>query len=164
MTASEITRSPEAFRKEARERAYNYEREFHGCSQAVLQTFQELLDMKDDLLLKAAGPLCAGLGSGKSCGALAAGVLVLGMVHGRSRTEEGLGGLMKGFQVAQGLVTRFEQEFGSTVCREISGVDWTDPEQVNRFITSQEAEKCCRVAGKTAEIVADLLTEHGEQQ
>lgn len=164
MTGSRIMGSPEAFKKEARERAYNYECEFHGCSQAVLQTFQELLGMEDDLLLKAAGPLCAGLGSGKGCGALTAGILVLGMLHGRTRPEEGLGGLMKGFQVAQALVSRFEQEFGSTVCQEISGVDWTDPQQVNRFISSKDAEKCCGVAGKTAEIVADLLVEHSEQQ
>jgi C_GCAxxG_C_C family probable redox protein len=163
MTDSGIMGSPEVFKKEARERAYNYECEFHGCSQAVLQTFQELLGMENDLLLKAAGPLCAGLGSSKSCGALTAGVLVLGMVHGRDRPEEGMGGLMKGFQLAQALVTRFEQEFGTTVCQEISGVDWTDPEQVNRFITSQEAEKCCGVAGKTAEIVADLLIQESEQ-
>lgn len=159
MTDSDIMRSPETFRREARERAYRYECEFHGCSQAVLHTFQELLDLKDELLFKAAGPLCAGLGSGKSCGALAAGVMVLGMVHGRAREEEGLGGLLKGFMLAQALVRRFEQEFGTTACDEISGVDWTDMDAVMQFFSTEAAEKACEVAGKTAEMVADLLSQ-----
>jgi C_GCAxxG_C_C family probable redox protein len=152
-------RSPEAFKNEARERAHKYECEFHGCSQAVLSTFQELLGLKDDLLFKASGPLCAGLGLGKSCGALAAGALVLGMVHGRARKEEGISGLMPGFMLAQTLVRRFEQEFGTTVCQEICKVDWTDMQAVSEFFSTAAAEQACRVAGKTAEIVADLLSE-----
>jgi C_GCAxxG_C_C family probable redox protein len=164
MTDTDIMRSPEEFKKKARERAYNYECEFHGCSQAVLRTFQELLGLEDELLFKAAGPLCAGLGSGKSCGALAAGVMVLGMVHGRSRLEEGIGGLLKGFELAQALVRRFEQEFGTSVCYEISGVDWTDMQAVTQFLATPGDEKACEVAGKTAEIVADLLVEEASRQ
>jgi hypothetical protein len=153
---------PEAFRKEARERAYRYECEFHGCSQAVLRTFQELLGREDDVLLKASGPLCAGLGLDKGCGALAAGALVLGMVHGRARMEEGLGGLMTGFMLAQALVRRFEQEFGTTVCYEICKVDWSDMQAVSQVFSGSGLEQACQVAGKTAEIVADLLSQANE--
>lgn len=159
MVDPQIPGSPEAFRREARERAYAYECTHHGCSQAVLGTFLELLGVENPGLLKAASPLCAGLGAGKSCGALAAGVLVLGMVHGRAEPEEGLGGLMKGFELAQTLVRRFEAEFGTTTCAEISGVDWMNPEEVTRFLTTPASEKACRVAAATAGIVADLLVE-----
>ena len=164
MVSEKIGLSPEEFKKEARERAYKYECAYHGCSQAVLRTFQELLGLEDELLFKAAGPLCAGLGSGKSCGALAAGVMVLGMVHGRSRLEEGIGGLLKGFELAQALVRRFEQEFSTTVCYEISGVDWTDMQAVTQFIAAPGDKRACEVAGKTAEIVADLLVEAASGQ
>ena len=157
MTDSDMTQSPEAFRKEARERAYRYECEFHGCSQAVLRTFQELLGIEDDLLFKASGPLCAGFGLGKSCGALAAGVLVIGMVHGRDRMDEGVGGLMPGFMFAQALVRKFEQEFGTTTCLEICKVDWTDMQAVSEFFSTAASEQACRVAGKTAEMVAEVL-------
>jgi C_GCAxxG_C_C family probable redox protein len=164
MTDGNITRSPQALRREARERAYKYECEFHGCSQAVLRTFQELLGLEDDLLFRAAGPLCAGLGSGKSCGALVAGVMALGMVHGRARMEEGLAGLPKGFFLAQALVRRFEEEFGTTVCYDISGVDWTDMRAVAAFSSNPAAEKACQVASKTAEMVADLLIEQANRE
>jgi C_GCAxxG_C_C family probable redox protein len=164
MKDSDIKCSPEAFIKEAQDRAYKYERDSHGCSQAVLGTFQELLDMEDALLFKAAGPLCAGLGSGKTCGALAGGVLVLGMVHGRARLEEGPQGLRKGFALAQALVKRFENEFGSTSCYEISGVDWTDREAVKRSMSSQAGERCFQLVGKTAAMVAELLVETTEEK
>jgi C_GCAxxG_C_C family probable redox protein len=164
MIDSKLLDSPEEFKREVQKRAYDYECDYHGCSQAVLRTFQELLNMEDDLLLKAAGPLCAGLGSGKGCGALTAGVLVIGMVHGRARPEEGLGGLLRGFELAQTLVRRFEGEFGTTSCAEISGVDWADPEAVARFLGSPESERACRVAAKTAEIVADLLIQEAGRE
>lgn len=159
MTSKNVQRSPEQFKKEARERAYRYECAYHGCSQAVLRTFQELLDMEDELLLKAAAPLCAGLGMGRGCGALAAGVMVVGMVHGRARMEEELGGLLKGFTLSQALVRRFEEKYATTVCQEISGVDWTDMEAVMQFFSTSAAEKACEVAGDTAEMVADILSE-----
>jgi C_GCAxxG_C_C family probable redox protein len=161
MIDPEILRSPEEFKRKARERAYDYECTHHGCSQAVLGTFLELLGIENEELLRAAGPLCAGLGAGKSCGALAAGVLVLGLVHGRARPEEGIGGLARGFEVAQALVRRFEAEFGTTSCAEISGVDWTKPEEAMRFLTTPASEKACQVAAATAGIVADLLVASG---
>ena len=57
--------SKQALKKQARKKAYDYELECHGCSQAVLLTFQELSGLEDELTFKAAGPLCAGLGMGR---------------------------------------------------------------------------------------------------
>lgn len=162
MAESETVKSKEAFMKEARERAYRYELQFHGCSQSVLLPFQELLGLEDELTFKAASALCAGVGMGKTCGALLAGVMVLGMKHGRAQIEEGLVGLMKGLELDQKLVQKFEREFGTTTCYEISGIDWTDEQAVMEFISSPERiEKCAQVAGKTAEMVAEVLSEQG---
>ena len=99
--------SKQALKEQARKKAYDYELECHGCSQAVLLTFQELLGLQDELTFKAAGPLCAGLGMGKTCGALTGGVMVLGMKYGRPRIQDGLSGLFPGMGVAQRLVQRF---------------------------------------------------------
>ena len=162
MAESEIVKSKESFMKEARERAYRYELQFHGCSQSVLLPLQELLGLEHELTFKAASALCSGVGMGKTCGALLGGVMVLGMKHGRAQIEEGLMGLLKGLELDQKLVQKFEREFGTTTCYEISGVDWTDEKAVMEFISSQERiEKCAQVAGKTAEMVAELLSEEG---
>ena len=153
--------SKQALKKQARKKAYDYELECHGCSQAVLLTFQELLGLEDELTFKAAGPLCAGLGMGKTCGALTGGIMVLGMKYGRPRIQDGLNGLLPGMGVAQRLVQRFEQEFGTTVCSEISKIDdWMDLEVVMQAVNNPEfIEREAEVVGKTAEMVAELIGE-----
>jgi len=155
--------SKEELRKQAREKAYNYELQFHGCSQSVLLTFQELLGLEDEQTFRAASALCAGLGMGKTCGALAGGVMVLGLKHGRQRIEDGLGGLIPGLGLAQSLVQRFEQEFGTTSCSEIAKVDWTDFEAAMQAVTNPEfVERCAQIVGRTAEMVAELISEEGQ--
>jgi C_GCAxxG_C_C family probable redox protein len=153
--------SKEALKKQAMEKAYNYELKCHGCSQAVLLTFQELLGLEDELTFKAAGPLCAGLGMGKTCGALTGGIMVLGIKYGRPHIQDGLNGLFPGMGVAQMLVQRFEQEFGTTVCSEISKInDWTDFDAVLQAINNPEfIKREAEVVGKTAEMVAEIIAE-----
>ena len=153
--------SKEALKKQARKKAYDYELKCHGCSQAILLTFQELLGLEDELTFKAAGPLCAGLGMGKSCGALTGGVLVLGMKYGRAHIEDGLNGLFPGMGIAQKRVKMLEKELGTTVCSEISKIaDWTDSKAVMEAVNNPEfVRREAEVVGKTAEMVAELMAE-----
>ena len=148
-------------KKEARKRAYEYEKNFHGCSQAVLLTLQELMDMGDDLSFLAASALCAGVGTGKTCGALTGGVMALSLKKGRKRIEQGMEALVPGMMLTQQLVKQFEGEFGTTVCQEITGIDWTDFAAVAKLLSDPEGakqlERCAEIAGRTAEMVVDLI-------
>lgn len=102
-----IVEFPEEFKKLAGVMAYSYEARYHGCSQALLLTFQELLGLEDELTLKAASPLCSGVAlMGHTCGALIAGVMVMGMKYGRARPEEGIDGILRGMRPATRLVRR----------------------------------------------------------
>lgn len=151
--------SKESLMEQARKKAHDYELQFHGCSQTLLLTFQELLGLEDELTFRAAGPLCAGLGMGKTCGALTGGIMVLGLKYGRSRIDEGAGGLFSGLLMAQSLVRKFEQEYGTTSCIEISKLDWTDTDAVIQAINNPEfIARCAQVVGKTAEMVAALIS------
>ena len=152
--------SKESLIEQARKKAHDYELQFHGCSQSIVLAFQELLGTDDELTFKAAGPLCAGLGTGKTCGALTGGMMVLGMKYGRTRIDEGLGGLFSGILIAQSLVQRFEQEYGATACLEISRLDWTDTDAVIQAINNPEfMTMCANVVGTTAEMVAEIIVE-----
>ena len=148
-------------RREARKRAYEYEKNFHGCSQAVLLTLQELMDMGDDLSFRAASALCAGVGVGKTCGALTGGVMALSLKKGRKRIEQGMDALVPGMMLAQQLVKKFEGEFGTTACYEITGIDWTDFAAVAKLLSDPEGaeqlKRCAEIVGKTAEMVVDLI-------
>ena len=152
--------SKESLKMQARKKAHDYELQFHGCSQSVLLTFQELLGLEDELTFKAAGPLCAGLGMSRTCGALIAGMMALGMKYGRPRIEDGIEGLFSGLLIAQSLVRKFEQEYGTTSCLEISRLDWTDLDAVIQALNSPDfLARCARVVGKTAEMVAEIIAE-----
>ena len=147
-------------KEQAGKKAYDYELHFHGCSQAVFMAFKDLWGLDDDLAFKAAGPLCAGMGMGKTCGALAGGIMVLGLKKGRTRIEEGVDGLIPGLFAAQSLVRKFEREFGTTSCSEISKVDWTDLDEITKVLSDREfMAKCANVARRTAEMVAEVIAE-----
>lgn len=153
-----------SLKEQARKKAHDYELQFHGCSQSVLLTFQELLGLEDEMTFKAAGPLCAGLGMGKTCGALTGGMMVLGMKYGRSRIDEGIDGLFSGLLIAQSLVRKFEQEYGTTACSEISKLDWTDLDAVIQAVNNPEfIAICAKVVGRTAEMVAEIIAEVDSQ-
>ncbi len=156
-------------KQEVAEKAYHYERQYHCCSQATLLALQEALGLEDELALKAASSLCGGLAlSGNTCGALSAGVMVMGMKHGRGDLSEGFTNVMKAMVPANKLVRWFEGEYGTTVCRDISGLEVNeevlkllsaDPEAALSGLDPEMVEKCARICGKTAERVIEILEE-----
>ena len=153
--------SREKLKEKVKAKAYDYAVKYHGCSQAIVAAFQEPLGL-DAVTLRAAGPMVGGMGLGKICGALAGGVMVLGIKYGRSNMEEGIQGLIPGFLAAQELVKRFEKEFGTTSCFEIAGIDWTDANEAIQALSNPEfLKKCAGVTARTAEMVAEILLERG---
>ncbi|MCJ7523276.1 MAG: C-GCAxxG-C-C family protein [Dehalococcoidia bacterium] len=68
----------ESMKEHVKRKAYEYARQYHSCSQAMLVAFQEPLGL-DAQALRAASPLVGGMGMGKTCGALAGGGMVLGL-------------------------------------------------------------------------------------
>ena len=156
-------------KKEVAERAYNYERQYHCCSQATLLALQEALGLEDELALKAASSLCGGVAlSGNTCGALSAGVMVMGMKQGRGDLKEGFASVMKAMVPANKLVKWFEAEYGTTICRDISGLEVNEeilnllaaqPDAALNALDPEMVEKCSRICGRTAEKVLEILEE-----
>lgn len=154
-------------RKGVAQKAIQYEQEYHCCSQATLLALQEALGLEDELALKAASSLCGGVAlSGNTCGALSAGVMIMGMKKGRGDLKEGFGSVMKAMLPANKLVKWFEAEYGTTVCHEISGMEVNEemltllaeqPEVALRAVDPKMVEKCSKICGKTAEKVLSIL-------
>jgi len=139
--------------------AERYERTYMGCSQCTVAALMEALGAKDKNLLKAAGALHSGMCVSSTCGVLTAGLMVLGTLAGRTRLDAGPAALAPIMKPAQEMVRRFREAVGSTTCGELSGVDWTDPEDVARFITTPAHEKCYSVVRRGAEAVAGVIWE-----
>jgi len=173
MKKRDVVQSKEAMKGEARERAFKYESTYHGCSQCTMRALQEVLGLEDELVFKAASCLHGGMPvERKVCGALNAGVMVLGMKYGRASLDEGMAGTLKGMLQVQKLVKRFEQEFGTTACLEITegqtvavdeeGLKYLiEHPEVMEEMSKELIKRCSQVVGKTAEIVVEIINEEG---
>lgn len=123
------------------------------CSEAVVYTFNEAMDepMPPEIVRLASGfPVGMGaLGTGGcTCGALSGGVMVLGLVYGRSMPgEEATLVLDK----AKELHDWFKAEKRSTCCRAlIAGLEFGSPEHI---------DQCVAFTGDVAEHLALMLNE-----
>ncbi|MFQ6075873.1 MAG: C-GCAxxG-C-C family protein [Candidatus Bathyarchaeia archaeon] len=143
---------------EAEKRGYEYLRDHktQACSQTVLLVIQELFGPRDDLMIKASGPLAGGSRSYSLCGALLGGVLALGMKYGSEQLDS-LDALIKSYEPVKELYRRFEEEFGNRYCIGIIGVDLNNPVDRQRWVETGGPEKCARLTGKTARIVGEII-------
>jgi C_GCAxxG_C_C family probable redox protein len=150
----------EEFMKKAYDMAYEREKLFCGCSQAIVSTFQDILGIKDCYALKMATPFAGGVArQGMICGALVGSIMVIGMKYGRSNLED-FEAVQRTYGPVQRLCKMFEEEFGSFLCRDITGLDLLDLEQMKYFFTSgrhdiEPPEHVGKVARMLAEVMYD---------
>lgn len=153
----------EANRERVAELAYDNFMKSFGCSQSILHAYQEVLGFEDNFWFKALGALQGGGFSGLACGALATGLILIGGRVGRNKLEEGMGGMLPAFGPCQELAQWFKPMYKSTLCSEITGVNWFDMNEVTaHFIGPESAEaheKCARIAGGTALKIAEILSQ-----
>ncbi len=119
----------------------------------------EEFKMEDPLVIRSAGAMHGGMLCSLTCGIHTAAMMVLGLLMGRDRLENGVDGLFPIVLPAQELMGRLIKKFGSHMCREISGVVFTDMERAMRFYASKENEKCAKLAAEGAEEIARFLKE-----
>jgi hypothetical protein len=100
-----------------------------------------------------------------TCGIYTGALMVLGLLMGRVRIEQGMDGLLPIMSPAQELVGRLRKKMGSASCWELTGVDFTDPDEATAFLGSEGPERCaCWVAEGAEELARFLrdLNERGE--
>jgi hypothetical protein len=155
--------SSEANREKVADLAYNNFMKSFGCSQSILNAFQQVLEFEDDFWFKALGALQGGGFSGLTCGALATGLILIGGRVGRNNIEQGIEAVLPGFEPCQKLTNWFKPMYKSTVCSEITGVNWFDMSEVAAHWLGPKGgdavEKCARLSGGTAYKVAEILSQ-----
>ena len=107
-------------------RAYELLDKYHGCAQCSLLAIQEVFELKDDLMTKAAVGLSGGVGGMRSaCGALTGCALALGIKYGREISalqgdaEEAIEKEYAAMEPVAKLAKWFEREFGTIICADI---------------------------------------------
>jgi len=149
------------------ELAHECEYTHHGCSQCVILALQDVLDLRDDGVFKAASGVSGGIGQmHDTCGALLGASLVLGQIFGRGRDElKNTQKLMDSMLPVGKLYKWFEKEYGGVKCREVRartlGVYWDTkiPWQREEAVKAGLYDACSDLAGNVARKAAELLWE-----
>ena len=151
-----IPQDPDWARR-VREKAESTVTRHEGCAQSIVAAFMEELGIHEPMVFRVAGAMQGGMLSSLTCGVHTAGMMVLGLLMGRERLEEGLDGIFPIVAPAQELIRRLNQRLGSSSCRELSGIDFTDMSQAMAFISSGENHKCIALVADGAEEIALFL-------
>ena len=101
------------------------------CSESVLLAISNWLDIHCKQIPEIAAGFGAGLGGhGLVCGAISAGIMALGLKFGRNEVKKQK---MKPYWFASDLLKRFDKEFGSIMCVELTGCDLTTEEGRKKY-------------------------------
>jgi C_GCAxxG_C_C family probable redox protein len=145
----------------ARQAAHDHLVAGWNCSQSVLLAVAETLDISLDGVLKAATGFGGGVGNtGSICGALAAGVLTLGLMNGRvslAEHEE----KEQTYLLCAAWRRRFVEAMGGSDCREILGVDLSDPAvRAKYWAEPGHRERCASLTvGEAARLLVAFIEE-----
>lgn len=165
--------------------AHWQERGFH-CADAVFDDLDRTAAVSTELRDATTAFMGGTLFTGMTCSALTAGVMALGSALGqiensRARVLRMIGTMAVGgnafadelnafnpvMNLGHELATWFEEEFGSTQCRVLTGCDFTSTAAVHEYIAVDGTTKCAAIAQRVAARVADLLerssSSEGEQ-
>lgn len=104
---------------------------------------QEELGLGEGDLVSAAAGLGGGIGRCQStCGAITGAVVAAGLYLGRlGLPREGL--TQEARAVAAEIYRGFEERFGATGCRTLTGYDFGTPEGYERFVESGTKKRVC---------------------
>jgi C_GCAxxG_C_C family probable redox protein len=149
---------------------------FH-CAHAVLRALGPAFPVDDQVLAASAAFMGGTALAGRTCSALTAGVMALGLAlgeieHSRLRVLRMIGTMAVGGQAFDDRLNAFNQamnlghelarwfaaEFGSTQCRQLTQCDFASASGVQRYIDEGRCAGCQAmargVAGRVSEVVA----------
>jgi C_GCAxxG_C_C family probable redox protein len=130
---------------------------YDNCTQSIVAAFTQVLGLEDGGVFKAASGFWGGMVSSLTCGVHSAGVILMGMIMGRDRLDEGLDGLLPMVFPTQELIRRLNERLGSHSCKELTGVDFTNLEQAMAYRLSDDHKKCIGCVADGAEEIAKLI-------
>lgn len=100
----------------------------------------ESKNIKSELIPKIATGFCGGISRTCGiCGAVSGSIMAINLFTGRSKPGEAV---TDNYTAVQKMIGRFEEKFGSTNCKELTGCDLGTKEGMESFMTNKVMEKC----------------------
>lgn len=116
----------------------------YNCAQSILYAFRDESDLPEEVALKIACGLGAGMGRKEEvCGAVTGGILVLGMRHGRGSKDDRSATDITYLQTKK-LMEEFAKQHGTYICRQLlNGCELTAEEGHKIFKEKDMKNKVC---------------------
>ncbi len=143
----------------AADRARAFWGEGYYCAESVLLAVAGELAISSPLLPRVATGLCSGLSrTAGMCGALAGGVLGIGLGTGRDLPSDDL---EECYALTARLIEQFAARFGATACPVLLECDIRTDEGRRRFVEEGLAARCRGFVEEAAEMTAGLRGSRG---
>ena len=133
----------------------------YNCAQSVLWAFAPRFNLDPETSLKIACGFGAGMGRRQEvCGAVAGGIMALGLKYGRGENQDRTA-TEETYAKTQELMRRFESVHGACDCRTLlGGCDLTTEAGRNEFKAGDMQRQICAPCVRTvATILKDLFAE-----
>ena len=128
----------------------------YNCAQSIVKAYSSSVDLDpEEEAVRMAAAFGGGIGrEGTVCGALTGACLILGWKYG-NRLPADSEGRDKTYAAASRLLAGFRTEFKTVMCRDLTGVDMTNPSELARARADGVFQNQCPVfvaaAGKYLE-------------
>ena len=120
-------------------------------------SFKESYGYQESLLPKLATGFGGGIGrKGLICGAVVGSVMVIGLRLGRTVSTD-KESASKVYEKSRRLLEHFEKEFGSTICYTLTGCNFDDRAESEKWRAAGGVKRCSDLVEKTAEMLYDIL-------
>jgi C_GCAxxG_C_C family probable redox protein len=133
--------------------------EEYNCAQSVFYSFSKDLQIDENIALKTACGLGAGMGrKGEVCGAVTGGIMVIGAKYGRGKNDDRTAKEATYSKTSE-LMDRFSEKHGTYICRKLlGGCELTTVEGQRHFKENDFLNKICVPCVKSiVEILEDIL-------
>jgi C_GCAxxG_C_C family probable redox protein len=127
-----------------------------SCSQSVFCAFASKLGIAEETALKLTSPFGGGVAhQGQVCGAVTGALLALGLARGSATLAE----KDETYRIAEDFIRRFEERYGTLLCRELIGYDLRVPAEYQAAREQKVFKTLCPAfVGSAVEIVAEQIS------
>jgi len=127
-----------------------------------LLSVTESKNIKSELIPKIASGFCGGIArKGGICGAVSGAVMAISIFYRRGLPDEPID---KSYVPVKKIIEIFENKFGSTNCRELTGCDLGIEEGRKRYFAANMLERCRGCTGEATRLATSIIEEEPQTE
>lgn len=128
-----------------------------ACAQAILATYGQDFGLSRAEAMRLGAGFAGGMRMGETCGAVTGAVMVLGLRHTKGDCDK-LGSREQVYKAVRQFTSKFREQHGSPLCKELLGVNISTHEGMETAIEKNLFREICpNLVQSAAEILEEVL-------